>query len=308
MYNLIYCNIALPHNCIVDYKKQKAWDDTMYDLGINIENFNPRIYYTLKRKFDDTHITNYHCHDFISMIYVLSGSCTYNIDDTLYHIKKGDMLVFNPGVYHGKMMNTGEEILEMHTGIGNICVEGLPKNHLINFAISPVISLPEHEQEFLRCCSDIFFEQKNNEPGCELMLKIHVMKLLVLFLKAINTPQNPGENTCVNFESIDKAAIVSTLLTFLNENYMHQISLDTISKNIYMSPAYISKVFKEEMGESPINYLIKVRLAKARELLLGERLSIKAAARMVGYDDVYHFSKLFKKYYNTPPSKIRKQQ
>jgi transcriptional regulator GlxA family with amidase domain len=60
------------------------------------------------------------------------------------------------------------------------------------------------------------------------------------------------------------------------------------------------------MGESPINYLIKVRLSKARELLLEDRLSIKAVAMMVGYDDVYHFSKLFKKYHNIPPSKVRK--
>lgn len=278
----------------------------MYDLGINIENFNPRIYYTLKRKFDDTHITNYHCHDFVSMIYVLSGSCTYNIDNTLYQVRKGDMLVCNTEVYHGKIMSPGEEILELHTGLGNICLEGLPKNCLIEPSACPVISMPEHEQEFLKCCSDIFYEQENNQPGCELMLKINVMKLLVLFLKAICREQKHSESTCVNFESLDKAAIVNTLISFLNENYMHQISLDTISKSIYMSPAYISKVFKEEMGESPINYLIKIRLAKARELLLDSRLTIKAVARTVGYEDVYHFSKLYKKYNNIPPSKVRK--
>ena len=151
----------------------------MYDLGINIENFNPRIYYTLKRKFDDTHITNYHCHDFVSIVYVLSGSCTYNINDTLYQVRKGDILVCNPEVYHGKIMNPGEEILELHTGLGNIYLEGLPKNCLLEPSACPVISMPEHEQEFLKCCSDIFYEQANNEPGCELMLKINVMKMLV---------------------------------------------------------------------------------------------------------------------------------
>lgn len=279
----------------------------MYDLGINIVNFNPRIYYTLKRKFDETHITNYHCHDFISMIYVLSGSCTYNIADTLYQVKKGDMLICNPGVYHGKLMKPGDNILELHTGFGNIFLEGLPKNCLINPVACPVISLPEHEQEFLKCCGDIFYEQENNEPGCELMQKINVMKLLVLFLRATHIEQECSKSTYVNFESFDKTAIVSTLISFLDENYMRQISLDTISKSIYMSPAYISKVFKEEMGESPINYLIKIRLAKARELLLDGKLSIKAIARAVGYEDVYHFSKLYKKYQGLSPSKVRKQ-
>jgi AraC-like DNA-binding protein len=240
------------------------------------------------------------------MIYVLSGSCTYHIGDSMYQVKKGDMLVFNPGVYHTKIVKPGEEILELHTGFGNVYVEGLPKNHLIEDAACPVISLLNHEQEFLKCCSDICYEQENNEPGCELMLKINFMKLLVLFLKATHIEKQRNETSMINFDSYEKAAIVSTLMTFLNENYMRPISLDTISKSIYLSPAYISKVFKEEMGETPINYLIKIRLAKARELLLDGRLSIKAVSRMVGYQDVYYFSKLYKKYHHVSPSKIRK--
>ncbi|MDD2504599.1 MAG: AraC family transcriptional regulator, partial [Clostridia bacterium] len=265
----------------------------MYDLGLNIENFNPHIYYTLKGKYDDTYITGYHCHDYVSMIYILSGNCTYKISNTLYQVKKGDMLIFNPGVYHSKAMRPGEEILEFQAGFGNICLEGLPKGCLVESDACPVISLPMYEQDFLKCCSDIFLEQENSEPGSKLLLKINVMKFLILYLKTTHKEQEHSENTHVNFESFDKAVIVNTLISFLNENYMHQISLETISKNFYMSPAYISKVFKEEMGESPINYLIKIRLAKARDLLLEGKMSIKAVARTVGYEDAYHFSKLY---------------
>ena len=279
----------------------------MCKLGINIENFNPHIYFTFKCKFDETHVSNLHCHDFISMIYILSGSCTYTIGNTAYQVKKGDMLVFNPGVYHRKSMKPGEEILELHTGFGNICVEDLPKNHLIEPSACPVFSLSDYEQEFLKCSSDICYEQENTAPGSELMLKINVMKLLVLFLKATRFEPQRSEKSLVSFDSSDKAVIVSTLMTFLNENYMRPISLDTISKSIYLSPAYISKVFKEEMGESPINYLIKIRLSKARELLLEGSHSIKAVASTVGYEDVYYFSKLYKKYHNVSPSKVRKQ-
>ena len=216
----------------------------MYDIGINVENFNPRIYYSLKKKFDETHKTNYHCHDFASMVYVLSGGCTYNIDNSLYQVHKGDMIICNPGVYHSKIINSEEEIMEMHIGMGNIAVEGLPPNCLIEPSACPVITMPEYEQEFLKCCSDIFLEQENNQPGSILMLKVNVMKLLVHFLKATRTDSSPAPASRVRFESSDKASIVSTLISFINENYMQQISLDTISKSIYLSPAYISKVFK----------------------------------------------------------------
>jgi YesN/AraC family two-component response regulator len=76
---------------------------------------------------------------------------------------------------------------------------------------------------------------------------------------------------------------------------------------MYLSPVYISRIFKEVTGESPINYLIKIRLAKAKELLEKDDSSnVKAIGTAVGYDDVYHFSKLFKKYYGISPLNYRK--
>ena len=57
--------------------------------------------------------------------------------------------------------------------------------------------------------------------------------------------------------------IVDAIVSFMNDNYMQPISLARISENAYLSPVYISRVFKELMGEAPINYLIRIRLAKA---------------------------------------------
>ncbi len=280
----------------------------MCNLGIHTDSFNPRVLYTMKKKFIETSIAPYHTHDFISMIYILSGACTYNINDTLYHVKKGDMIICNPGVYHGKIINSGEEIMEFHIGLTNIALEGLPKNHLISCGTCPVIVITRLEQDILKCYSDIFLEQEKPEAGSEALLKIYVMALVVTFLRATGTDIPSRKVPDFSFETYDKAIIVNTLVSFINENYMKEITLDTISKNMYLSPAYISKVFKEEMGESPINYLIKVRLAKAHELLLAGGIPIKAVARSVGYDDAYHFSKLYKKYYNEPPLKSKRSE
>jgi len=279
----------------------------MHDLGINIENFNPVVLYTLKRRFNGESKTPYHCHDFISMIYILSGSCTYNIDGNLYQVAKGDVIICNPGVYHGKTLNAGEEINEFHIGFNSVFIEGLPKNCLISHESCPVTGLPRFEQEFFKCCSDIMLEQEKNEPGSKLMMKTHAMELIVIFLKAACTSAAPYKESDVSFETYDKAVIVNTLISFINENYMKEISLNTISKNVYLSPAYISRVFKEEVGESPINYLIKVRLSKASEMLAEAGMSVKAVAKSVGYADAYYFSKLYKKYYNVSPSRIKKE-
>lgn len=279
----------------------------MFDLGVSAESFNPRIMYVLKRKYSYGCENLYHSHDFISLIYVLSGSCTYNINNVFYQVKEGDLIICNSGVSHGKILAEGEEVIEFHIGINNVFVKGLPKDHLISETSSPVIDFAKYPQQFRECCNDILREQDNYEPGYELMMKSLVIKLLTIILKETYFSEGLADHSVFSFESYDKASIVSTVLTFIDENYMNNISLNKISRNMYLSPAYISKIFKEETGDSPINYLIKVRLSKAVELMKEGGRSIKSVAENVGYHDVYHFSKLFKKYYGCAPSKYRKE-
>ena len=71
---------------------------------------------------------------------------------------------------------------------------------------------------------------------------------------------------------------------------------------MYLSPVYISKIFKEKTGDSPINYLIRIRLEKAKEMLDSDSTkSIREIAQKVGYEDMYHFSKLFKRHFGISP-------
>ena len=56
-------------------------------------------------------------------------------------------------------------------------------------------------------------------------------------------------------------------MDYMEEHYAEKISLDAIASNMYLSPIYISKIFKEETKEAPIQYLIKIRLHKATQLM-----------------------------------------
>jgi AraC-type DNA-binding domain-containing proteins len=277
----------------------------MCDLGIEIEEFNPKILYTFEKKFTEKNKADYHNHDFLSVIYVLAGSCNYTIDGVPYKVKKGDILIFNPNVFHGKSFLNSGDVTEFHIGFEDIHVKNLPYNHLITQDSSPVINTTKYDQDILKCCNDILNEQGKNEPGSTLLIKALSMKLLVILLRTTYSNAATIGKGVIDFEIYDKLAIVNAITEFINDNYMNELSLDIISQNMYISPAYISKIFKEETGESPINYLIKVRLAKAKEYLKNGSFTIKEIAQSVGYQDAYHFSKLFKKYYGYPPSDIK---
>ena len=131
------------------------------------------------------------------------------------------------------------------------------------------------------------------------------MKLIALFLKETNYVKNKKKFDRYDFPFYDKSNVVKIILEYFDTNYMKNISLDDMSRNMYISSVYISKVFKEKTGESPINYLINLRLEKAKDLLISTESPVKAIAQSVGYSDAYYFSKLFKKYYGNSPCKFR---
>lgn len=141
-------------------------------------------------------------------------------------------------------------------------------------------------------------------PGRYFMLKAYLIQLLLLLLR--DQKELIADTSGCIFESPNKKYVVNQMIRYFNEHYQEKISLDQIARNMYLSTFYLSKIFKSETGDTPINYLIELRMEKAKNLLdETSGISIQNVAEMVGYDDAYHFSKLFKKHFGTAPSKYR---
>ena len=139
------------------------------------------------------------------------------------------------------------------------------------------------------------------------MLKAYLTQLLLHIVREEIEPVPAMKGR--EFESTGKKYVAAQIADYLDEHYAEKISLDQIAANMYLSPYYISKIFKSEIGESPIHYLIRVRLEHAKELLeQKEDFGVAEIAEKVGYDDAYHFSKLFKKTYGMSPLKYRNRK
>ncbi|MBS4957225.1 MAG: AraC family transcriptional regulator [Clostridium sp.] len=282
----------------------------MFEYGLCTENYNPELLFafqgvvdTAKKEYD----FKYHCHDFLELSIVTSGKVEYYIDGNEYILNKGDLLLSNPGLYHMETPNEKSKYTQLHIGINNFKLSEIRENYIDNKGVGPVLRFKKYENEFLKCCDEIIKEEKMKRMGYPLVLKSLVMKLLIIICRELEDEEEKVEENIYScsLESNEKQNIVKSIISYMNSNYMNDISLDKISKNMYLSPVYISKIFKEEIGDSPINYLIKIRLAKAEELLKDNTLPVKVIAKRVGYNDAYHFSKLFKKYYGVSPSSFR---
>lgn len=93
---------------------------------------------------------------------------------------------------------------------------------------------------------------------------------------------------------------------YINENYVQsELSLNTLSSYLHISPNYFGATFKNEMGETFINYLLKIRMEAAKNLLCSTNDKNHSIAEKVGIPDQYYFSHCFKKYFGISPNEFR---
>jgi AraC-like DNA-binding protein len=80
---------------------------------------------------------------------------------------------------------------------------------------------------------------------------------------------------------------------------------EKLAAHVYLSPSRFATIFKEALGLSPIDYIVKLRMQRAQQLLLDTHLLIEQVAAKVGYDDALYFSRLFKVHYGLSPRQYR---
>jgi len=98
---------------------------------------------------------------------------------------------------------------------------------------------------------------------------------------------------------------VEEAIGYIQAHYMDPITLSDMAARFGIGSGFFSTQFRKHVGISPIEYLIRFRIRKAKDLLLMSRIPIRVVAQSVGYSDVYYFSRLFKQHTGMSPSRIR---
>ncbi len=99
--------------------------------------------------------------------------------------------------------------------------------------------------------------------------------------------------------------VIDTAKLYIQKNYMKDISLDEVSREVNISPYYFSKLFKDETGEGFVEYITNMRIEKAKELMAEGDYTMKEICQMVGYTDPNYFSRAFKKNVGVTPTEYK---
>lgn len=100
------------------------------------------------------------------------------------------------------------------------------------------------------------------------------------------------------FTVLDKAK------QYIGDNFTEELSLEEVASFVHLNPHYFSKVFKQQVGETFIDYVTALRIDKAKELMLSD-MSLKEVCFTVGYKDPNYFSRVFKRVTGVTPTEFR---
>lgn len=107
-------------------------------------------------------------------------------------------------------------------------------------------------------------------------------------------------------KSLQEMRPITEAKRYIRQHYQQALRLEDVSSAVGFNATYFSALFKKETGQNFMDYLTELRIAKAKELLCDDALSVQDVAELVGYRDLKYFSRLFKKTTGVSPSSYKK--
>lgn len=170
---------------------------------------------------------------------------------------------------------------------------------------SAQLKLRSHAHHYSRQLLEIIENFKTEVMNCgdeyPLLLQSIATQLTFQLLRDVGVlPAKTKENTDQDSDYIAKA------IGYMQNYYSSNITIEEICCLIYISPHHFKRVFKNQTGQTPYNFLTAIRMEKAKEILIRKELSIEEIARLCGFVNVRHFSTTFKRMEGLTPTEYRK--
>lgn len=251
------------------------------------------------RKYTSTHdcIHKEHIVTCYSLHIVTGGKGTYVLDDVRHEVKAGKLFAFVPGIrFEG--FSDPRHPLKMYSIRYSLSVSGesagedLPEPFPLVGAYSLLREQHIHDLAERICGS---FDKID---GIGLLyqksLFHHVLYAIV-------------EDLHLQEKQSSTAMLIEETFEYLKRHYKENVSVDQLAAMTGLSTSHYSKLFKEKIGYSPKDYLIRLRINRAKQFLEFSDSQLKDVAQKVGYPDEFYFSRIFKRVVGISPSQFAKQ-
>lgn len=234
-----------------------------------------------------------HSHIYYQLYYIMEGNPVFVVDGTEIHAHPGTFFYLPPNVPH-KMLPLQDEVMCFYEFKAQIThpfyIANLKK-------ISPVVEDTGYVKNMLSHIFDNWrYKTEQNIENAETILKT---VFLSFFLQDIHYEYE--HDKVARIQSEDYNAITQKVISYIGVNYNSEFSLKALSEKLNYNGSYISAVFTKNTGISVVDFLNLYRIRIAISLLVFYSSDVMAACSFVGYSNLSHFSRTFKKYTGSTP-------
>jgi two-component system response regulator YesN len=115
-------------------------------------------------------------------------------------------------------------------------------------------------------------------------------------------------NNYVIHSGDNQTLLIRKVISYINSHYLDNCSIDNVARSVGMNSAYLCVLFKKQTGMTVNQYMTKIKLEKAQELLKDPTIKIYEIAQMAGYQDHNYFARIFRKLTGYSPSEYRERR
>ncbi|HUW41840.1 MAG TPA: AraC family transcriptional regulator [Rectinemataceae bacterium] len=226
-----------------------------------------------------------HSHPYLELIYFIEGKASVATGGDTLDVALFDLLVYPPGVAHREILDSTsrQEIVCLWLELD--CRASLP----FSFKLS------DGDGELGWLCQSAHKNHLRREERF-LELEEHLLRSLLLFMERKLALTGPT-----------RSAALDRCRAFIDEHCTENFDVERLARLAYVTPSYLSRLFRKHLGTTPMRYRNAARIEKAKHLLLIKSASVEEIADALGFEDTKYFSQLFKSLTSLTPTQFRRK-
>ncbi len=257
-----------------------------------------------------------HIHDYIEILYALSGAYNITLNNTEYYFTVGDLVIINSYEIHNiTALTEGKNKYIVIKFVPEILYTNSQSLFEMKYAMPFILNESTHQKIFLKreiehtvvpgIIQLIYEEFTEKNYGYELAMRANIINLFLFILRSWhNRNMNLNLDVSLNKEMIER---LQNVFEYIENNYQNDITSLEMSKICNLSYSYFSRAFKRIMRKSFKEYMNYFRITKAEKLLISSNLNITEIAQAVGFSTSSYFIEQFKKFNSISPKQFRKK-
>ena len=238
-----------------------------------------------------------HWHEQLELHYIVQGGADFRLGQQSIHVSEGDLLVANRNEFHSgystQVPYIGNVII---FDMGDLSRELAKKNYVFQSVIRGDVVIRDLIQR-------IFAEVQSQESGYKQLCRALVTELFVYLCRNYVTEMLPERDSAKRKKDLER---LNAVLGYIEENYNQRITVEQLADMVCLSEDRFGHLFREGVGQPPLQYINAMRLRKALNMLKTNQYTVTEVADAVGFRDYNHFGRLFRKQYGCTPNEIKR--